>query len=114
MRVLVCGGRDYQDINRVSHVLTVYMEEKGIDCIIQGGATGADTLAKDFAHRHAIDCQEYKADWETYGKSAGYRRNREMLELGKPDLIIAFPGGKGTANMVKLGRDAGIRILEVN
>lgn len=113
MRILVCGGRDYNDINKMSSVLTEINEEQGIDIIISGGAKGADTLAEGFAFRHGIDYIQYPADWNMYGKSAGYIRNKQMLELGKPDLIIAFPGGKGTANMVKLGKDAGIRVLEV-
>jgi predicted Rossmann-fold nucleotide-binding protein len=40
-------------------------------------------------------------------------RNRQMLTEGRPDLVVAFPGGKGTANMVALARKAGVEIVEV-
>lgn len=80
--------------------------------IIQGGAKGADFLAKCWAKEKAVPCEEYPADW-SLGKQAGIIRNKRMLEEGKPDLVLAFPGGKGTANMIWQAVDAGIEVYIV-
>ena len=81
--------------------------------IIQGGAKGADFLAKVYAHECGIPCEEYPADWKAYGKAAGHLRNQKMLDEGKPDLVVAFPGGNGTADMVARARKAGVEVLVV-
>ena len=115
MRVLVCGGRDYLDYQEVSSQLhSIYA--KLIDeelVIIQGEAKGADFLAKAFAYEFGLDCEEYPADWKQYGKAAGSIRNQQMLDEGKPDLVVAFPGGTGTADMVRRAKKAGLEVIEV-
>ena len=108
-RILVCGGRDYKDRNKVKEVLSAYTP----DCIIQGGALGADRLAYFYSVDHGITDVTFPAEWEKYGKKAGYIRNVQMLEEGKPDLVIAFPGGKGTAMMIKIAKEAGVPVMEI-
>ena len=90
MRVLVCGGRDYTNKEKV--YTTLY------------------SICDEFAVVHWTGLDVYPADWERYGLSAGYRRNRQMLEEGKPDLVVAFPGGKGTNMMVDIARKAGVPV----
>jgi hypothetical protein len=82
--------------------------------IISGAARGADSVAIDFAVLEYLKFEEYPADWKKYGKRAGYIRNVQMLEEGKPDLVVAFPGGKGTQMMKELARKAGITVIEVD
>jgi hypothetical protein len=113
MKVLVCGGREYRDVRRVYNELDRLHSETPITLIIHGGADGADRLAGDWAHDRNIECTVYKADWKTYGRSAGPRRNSQMLTEGKPDLVVAFPGGIGTADMCDKARRAGVRIVYV-
>lgn len=113
MRVLVCGGRDYNNAGVVWHSLTDLAERHGPLFIIQGGATGADTLAKEWAQITSSENIEFPAEWEKHGKAAGPIRNKRMIVEGKPDLVVAFPGGKGTANMVKLAEEAGIKVLKI-
>lgn len=124
MRILVCGGRDYEDYDTVRKTLdgllppakdddmNTWLPPKGT-VIIQGGASGADSLAVDWAVVNWVPFEEYKADWETHGKAAGPIRNKEMLEKGKPDVVVAFPGGRGTAHMVKIAKEAGVKVIEV-
>lgn len=123
MRLLVCGGRNYTDRSRVYNEIAIainwvsygncdndsWLPAKGT-VIISGGAPGADQLAADWAAIHFVPLEEYIAAWELYGKAAGPIRNAQMLEQGKPDLVLAFPGGKGTANMVAQARAAGVLI----
>jgi len=113
-RVLVCGGRDFNDHDRVFAVLDDVHQERWISEIIYGCATGADQLARDWARYRGRESTGFPADWKRHGKAAGPKRNTRMIEEGKPDLVIAFPGGKGTANMVAQARAAGIEVIEVS
>lgn len=81
--------------------------------IIHGGATGADSAAGDFAAVNFCVEEIFQANWKRYGQRAGYVRNKKMLDQGRPDLVVAFPGGKGTAMMVKLAKTAGVRVIEM-
>lgn len=126
MRILVCGGRDFKDELLLSNTLAKIISESG-DCdflydgsvdvkntvIISGCARGADTLAIEFAKFYYIPCEKYPADWKKYPKAAGPIRNQQMLKEGKPDLVVAFPGGKGTAHMIKIAKDAGVKVIEI-
>lgn len=114
MRVLVCGGRDYADRARVFVVLDKLHAEAGVDLIIEGGARGADSLAREWAMaHHDVASETYPADWENQGSFAGPARNQRMLDEGRPDLVIAFPGGKGTEDMKRKARRAGVEVVEV-
>lgn len=109
MKVLVCGGRKFLDYALLEHTLN----KLPITTIIHGGAPGADSLAGKFAHAHNITLIVYHANWKKHGKAAGPIRNMQMLSESKPDLVVAFPGGRGTTHTVKIARDAGTKVLEV-
>lgn len=118
MRILVCGGRDFGDGDRVVaelHDLQVWGDLTGnpVEVVIHGKARGADTLADKAAGLLNIPTEVYPAEWDKYGKRAGYIRNQQMLDEGKPDLVVAFPGGRGTAMMVDIARKAGVKVREV-
>ncbi|WP_441235681.1 SLOG family protein [Bradyrhizobium sp. 930_D9_N1_4] len=112
-RVLVCGGRDYDDREQLFRVLDVAHMANPIVCLIHGAARGADALAADWALERDVLCNAYPADWGAHGNTAGPIRNRKMLEVGKPHIVIAFPGGKGTANMIKQSDAAGVPVVRV-
>jgi hypothetical protein len=128
VRALVCGGRDYTNWPFFSATLgrllsDYYVYNPTVNApygnwcwdlvIISGKAPGADTMAEQWALLNYVSAEIYPADWESHGKRAGYLRNKQMLEEGHPDLVIAFPGGKGTAMMVRLAKDAGVNVIEV-
>jgi len=104
LRVLVCGGRNYNDITTLNAVLDKVNTDLGIAYIIEGGARGADRLAGSWAIRNEVGLEQYPANWNRYGKRAGYLRNVQMAEEGKPDMIITFPGGIGTQMMRDIGK----------
>lgn len=126
-RVLVCGGRKYANRAKLFEVLDAV--PNGIGCIIQGKATGADRLAEAWTTERSIPCEGYEADWndlETeplairtrpdgskYNAAAGGIRNQRMLDQGKPDMVVAFPGGDGTADMCRRAGKAGVPIMRV-
>ena len=111
-RVLVCGGRNYTDRQRVRGVLD-FVEHLGDAplVIIHGGAGGADRYAGGWATLRLRECIVYQADWKTHGKAAGPLRNQRMLVEGKPDLVVVFEGGRGTADMVRRAKAAGVEIM---
>lgn len=129
MRVLICGGRDFGKTDRTEYDsamlflikrFTEYLPDPentsnhyGELTIIEGGAAGADTIARDFATIQWLMLETYKADWNKWGRSAGPIRNKQMLKEGKPDLVIAFPGGSGTQNMIDQAKAAGIPVEEI-
>ncbi len=113
MIILVCGGRDYSDIKRVVEVLDAF-NHFVIERILEGGANGADMLARQWAMRRDVPLTTYIAEWRKYHKQAGARRNQQMLNQGKPQLIVAFPGGKGTADMVRRAQAALVPVIEID
>ena len=114
MRALVCGGREFDNWELLSEVMES-LDGGSFEnlTVIQGGAKGADFLARVWAKYHGREMEEYPADWKKHGKGAGAIRNQQMLDDGKPDLVIAFPGGVGTADMVRRAKKAGVEVLEV-
>ena len=86
-----------------------------IKCIIEGDAKGADRLAGKWADLKGIGKAVYPADWDKYGKKAGPIRNKQMLDEGKPDCVIAFltKNSRGTRNMVSQADKAGVKVFKV-
>jgi hypothetical protein len=113
MRVLVCGGRTFGDWELLVGVLDG-LKPMQASVIIHGAAPGADTLAGRWAELRRVPIESFPAEWEKHGRAAGPIRNAQMLAEGKPDLVVAFPGGRGTANMCKQARAAGVEVLEVS
>jgi hypothetical protein len=110
MRLLVCGGRDFSDTERAYKVLDRLHRAHGIDVVIEGDARGADRIAGYWARRNRVDNLKFPADWGAHGRAAGPIRNGKMLAEGKPDMVLAFPGGPGTADMLRRAREAGLPI----
>lgn len=127
IQVLVCGGRDFADSQKVNDALDKIHAERVIESLIEGGAgnswysrmlkrrvtIGADLLAKLWAQSKGIQVFEHKANWDLHGKAAGPIRNQQMIDRGNPVLVVAFPGNHGTADMVRRARKAGIEVIEI-
>jgi hypothetical protein len=112
VRVLVCGGRDFTDWALLKDTLDG-LEPMQASVIIHGAARGADTLASCWGKLRKVPVWAFQADWEKHGHAAGPFRNAQMIAEGLPDLVVAFPGGRGTADMVRQARGAGVRVIEV-
>lgn len=97
MRLLVCGGRNFHDMDRLIIALKNLPFEPTI--IIEGGAPGADTLAREWAKKHKVHYATVPALWESFGNKAGPLRNSAMLLL-QPEYCLALPGNNGTRDMV--------------
>lgn len=131
MRVLVCGGRDYDDVDRVYQTLDALVP--GPTLIIHGKATGADSIGEMWADERGVAVVGYEAHWDDletppvvvrrrrdgrdYNAAAGGIRNQRMLDEGKPELVVAFPTpgkpNKGTSDMMRRARAAGVKVVEI-
>lgn len=115
MRLVVTGGRNYSDTTRVFAVLDELHTRQPISVLIEGEAAGLDVRARVWATRKGVAVEPYPTDWndinhpkaviryrrdgKTYDVTAGLRRNQQMIDEGKPDYGLVFPGGTGTADM---------------
>lgn len=109
-KVLVCGGRDFNNVPLGWKALDYLHKEHKFTLVIDGAANGADKLANKWAIHNNIPTAREPADWAKHGKAAGIIRNSVMLEKYEPDLVIAFPGGTGTADMVRRAREAKVTV----
>lgn len=116
-RLLVYGGRDYAERGYLFQRLNALHAERGVSVLIEGGATGADRLARRWALDHGIPVETYNAEWDNvtrtgaairfnragkpYDAAAGHVRNQKMIDIGRPDVAVGFPGGAGTADMTR-------------
>lgn len=120
-RVIVCGGRDYakaispgdtsklDELSRLCAVLDKLKAKHPGLHIVTGAAGGADAAALAWAMRNEVSFEGYPANWSKWGDAAGPQRNTYMLTLGA-DAVVAFPGGKGTAHMIRIAEAAGIKV----
>lgn len=116
MRVLVCGGRNFADRDLLTRTLNSLAKANVIDAVIEGNARGADRMAGYWARNRCIYNQKFgitSEEWNRLGSAAGPIRNARMLAEGCPDLVVAFQGGRGTADIVRQARSAGVPVMSV-
>jgi hypothetical protein len=113
-KVIICGTRTFSDYGLLKEKCDHYLSKKESVTVISGCAKGADTLGEQYAKEKGFAILKYPADWERYGKSAGYKRNQAMAEIA--DGVIAFWDGesKGTEHMINIARDKNIRVIVIN
>ena len=115
-RIVVTGGRDFTDEQYVWGTLDNLHRRRRIVCVIHGGATGADACANRWAIRNNVERLSYpvtQAEWNEHGKKAGPMRNRLMLSREMPTLVVAYPGGRGTADCVKQAKQLGLLVADL-
>ena len=116
MFVIIAGGRDFNDYGLLQEKCDMFLSQQRDVTIISGRAKGADKLGERYACKRNLRLRGMPADWETYGKYAGFRRNEEMAKVA--DALIAFWDGKskGTKHMIdtmkKLGKPVRIVMYE--
>ncbi len=109
MKLLVCGGRDYDNYNAFLSAMDQLPFRPSI--IIEGGAKGADRMGRRWAIQNGVHYATVPALWAVYDNAAGPKRNSAMLILN-PDYCLAMPGGTGTADMVKQCQRFGVVVWE--
>lgn len=112
MNVVVTGGRDFNDRALLFTALDDVHDARPITLIRNGGMTGADALSSRWAYERRVDTECIGALWGKYGPKAGPIRNEWMLSR-PTDLVVAFPGGRGTQHTIGVARRVGIPVREV-
>jgi hypothetical protein len=110
MKIIIAGGRYFSDYDRLYKSCSKILE-KILDIeIVSGTAKGADMLGERFSKDNGYKLKQFPADWDKFGKSAGYRRNAEMAKYA--DALIAFWDGnsRGTKNMIDLAEKANLKV----
>jgi hypothetical protein len=112
MRILVCGSRHFNNYE----LLEEKLNEIEITTIIEGEAKGADRLGRRYGEERGIEVLRFPALWDKHGKAAGPIRNKQMLDEGRPELVVAFrgPNSRGTQNMINQATKAGIPVTVID
>lgn len=113
--VLVTGSRDWTDEATIRHELQC-IQDDNLNCkLVHGAARGADSIAAKIASEMGWLIEAYPADWQKHGKKAGPIRNQVMLDLGMPDMVLAFPLPQsiGTFDMIRRAENAGVPVRVV-
>ena len=110
VRVLICGSREWGNLHYIYNFIKSLPEDV---VIIEGECSGADLAAKQAAIIYGYEFEPYPADWTKYGKKAGPIRNQQMLDEGKPDIVVGFHeninASKGTKDMFNKAKKAGLK-----
>lgn len=112
MKAIIAGGRNYIGTPKDIEVLNYIHAQERIDTVISGGASGADAFGEAWAKSRFIPVRRYPADWNRHGKAAGPIRNREMAAVA--DILIVFPGGRGTQDMIRAAEARLIPVIRVH
>jgi len=110
MRIIIAGGRDFTNTTWSFDKIDTILAGKTDVTIIDGTALGGDRVGREYAKARDFKTEKYPADWNKYGKSAGYIRNKEMA--GRAHALIAFWDGKsrGTNHMINLAKEKGLKV----
>ena len=116
-RVIIAGGRQFSDYGLLSAKCDGILSQKRMThkiVIISGTARGADTLGEQYARERGYNLRQFPADWDQFGKSAGYRRNCQMAD--NADALIAFWDGQsaGTRHMIEIARERKLAVRIIN
>lgn len=120
MRIIIAGSRDFNNYAILKHnvinILLILSPSGELNAeFISGTARGADQLGEKFAEEYNYPIKRFPADWDKYGKSAGYKRNEQMALYAKEDngVLVAFWDGqsKGTKHMIDLANKHGLRVF---
>lgn len=119
VRIIIAGSRDFNNYKKLETIMDDYLKSVCDEVeIICGGARGADSLGEIYTQFHNIKCVKFPADWDKYGKSAGYRRNVQMAEYAEKEngILFAFWDGqsKGTKHMIDIANQHGLEIHIIN
>lgn len=102
-KVLVTGSRDWTNVSKIQNTLSLQEDNNSTMILIHGTASGADRIAEQYALSKGWKIESYPADWNTYGKSAGPRRNEKMVRESCPNVGLVFWKGNssGTKNCME-------------
>ena len=118
MKLAIIGGRDFTNFVKADQSLQDHFKDHdgeifyiALDEIVSGGARGSDAIGKRLAEKYGIKYTEFPADWDKYGKSAGFKRNQQIIDAC--DMVLAFWDGqsKGTLHMINIAKEKELKVF---
>jgi uncharacterized phage-like protein YoqJ len=117
-KVIIAGGRDFSDYDllkeKATQILQKYIETNQEIIIISGTARGVDQLGEQYAKEMGFKIKRYAADWDKFGKSAGYKRNQKMAEVADAAIVFWDGQSKGSKHMIDIAKNKGLKVRVVN
>lgn len=114
MNLIVAGSRDFNNYFLAKQYLDVIHKKYNICCVVRGLARGADMLGYMWAKENNVQVMEFPADWDRFGKRAGYLRNEEMSKVGTHLLAFHQNNSKGTQHMINIAKEGGLKVMVVD
>ena len=114
MKLIIAGGRDFNNYDRLEYVLSVLLKNQKPFAIVCGMARGADALGRSWGLNNGIEIIEMPADWGQYGKGAGYIRNKEMAKIATHCICFWDGKSRGTKHMIDLAKEFNLNLRVVN
>lgn len=114
MKVIIAGNRDFANDGLLKNVCDKFHAEHTVTEVVSGCASGADTLGEQWAARNRIPVKKFHAEWQTYGRSAGPLRNKQMAEYADALILFDFGIGRGSASMRAEAKKRDLVIVEAN
>ena len=108
MRTIIAGSRDCTDKSQLIAALIACGWTPTV--VISGGARGADRLGEQWAAVFNVPCERHPADWDRYGRSAGYKRNEQMADAAEALIALWDGQSRGTKHMIDIATSKGLRV----
>ncbi|MBW4622355.1 MAG: DUF2493 domain-containing protein [Cyanosarcina radialis HA8281-LM2] len=113
LRVIVAGSRSFADYGLLSERLDFYLHRHSAVEVVSGGARGADRLGERYALSRGFPVRRFPAEWERFGRSAGFRRNRAMAVYATHAVLFWDGSSPGTGHMWRLAQSFGLVVRVV-
>ena len=113
IKLIIAGGRDFTDYNFLKKEAKMFiseLEENPNIEIVSGGAKGVDALGERFAKEHNLEVVKFPADWKSFGRAAGPKRNAEMAQYATHLLSFWDGESKGTKSMITLAKKKNVTV----
>jgi hypothetical protein len=114
MKTIIAGSRSVIELEVVERVMARAATHSIVPTeVVLGTARGVDTLGKRWAEAHGLPVKRFAADWDRFGKSAGYRRNEQMATYADACVVIWDGSSRGSKHMAKLAKERGLKVFLV-
>ncbi|MDJ0637171.1 MAG: DUF2493 domain-containing protein [Xenococcaceae cyanobacterium MO_188.B29] len=116
LKIIVAGSRDFTNYPFLKQKLDFYCQRYSPSQIeiVSGAARGADRLGEKYAQDRNLSLKKFPADWNKYGRGAGYRRNEQMAEYATHAVVFWDGKSKGSQHMIQIAQEQNLNLRVVH